>query len=105
MDETCRIDHGKSGPGEACGGIDALKISMICFVAWAGFQRVLELQVGAEASVLPDGLPGHRHLLAVGALTELALRDAELELCASERTLLPDICRPWFFSDKASLFM
>ena len=83
MNESCRIDHRKSSPGEACGRIDALKIGMICFVTWASFQRVLELEVGAQASVFPDGLLGHRHLFAMSALTELALRDTQLELCAS----------------------
>ena len=83
MNESCRIGHGKNSPGEACGRINTLKIGMICFVTWTSFQRVLELEVGAEAGVFPDGLLGNGHLFAVSALTELALRDTQLELCAS----------------------
>ena len=76
MNQSSRIGRDKSSPGKTCSGFDALKIGMVCFVTWAGFQRVLELKVGAQASVFPDGLLGHRHLFAMSALAELALRDA-----------------------------
>ena len=76
MNESCRIGRDEGSPCKTCGGISAMKIGMICFVTWAGFQRVLELKVGAQAGVFPDGLLGHRHLFAMSALAELALRDA-----------------------------
>ena len=76
MNQSSRIGRDKGSQDKTCSGFDALKIGMVCFVTWAGFQRVLELEVGAQAGVFPDGLLGHRHLFAMSALAELALRDA-----------------------------
>ena len=76
MNQSSRIGRDKGSPGKTCDGINAVKIGMVRSVTWAGFQRVLELEVGAQACVFPDGLLGYRHLFAVSALAELALRDA-----------------------------